>query len=236
MKINYVIATWSGDRVKPVNREYYLNVLKNHLKVLSNTENNINQITIMKPKNNIQNRYYNIELTDKIKVVECENRFQSYGQYLQALEIFINDFDYFIFIEDDYVPATSNFDTKLIELYEEGSYLGAQLNVDDMSHPYAYCSISNGIISSNSVRKIIKTIDYNEWLLQFRKRIPDWTWNGRNYQIAFSRYFLENGIVLKEYAKKYCVDFFVNGEIINRSYPELRDAEKLFTPIQNMIK
>ena len=40
-----------------------------------------------------------------------------FEQFLKAYETF-NDFDYYFFVEDDYVPNINNFDTKLINLYK----------------------------------------------------------------------------------------------------------------------
>jgi hypothetical protein len=117
MKINYIIATWSGQRINGYSDfNYYQSVLKRHIIELNKIKNSIDQITIMKPFNDIINSYYDIELNDKIKIIDCENKYQSYGQWLKAVELFLDDFDYFIFIEDDYIPGTHDFDKKLIEI------------------------------------------------------------------------------------------------------------------------
>ena len=98
MKINYIIATWSGiRRNSEENQPYYKDVLKNHVRTLAATENNISQITIMKPFNPAGNSdYYNIELNNKIKIVDYKNEYQSYGQWLGATKLFLREFDYFI--------------------------------------------------------------------------------------------------------------------------------------------
>ena len=236
MKINYIIATWNGTRVKPVqNVGYYLNVLKNHIKILNNTSNSISQITIMKPKSGIINSYYDIELNDKIKIIACENRYQSYGQWLKAATLFLEDFDYFIFIEDDYVPAANNFDEKLIKLYIEGTYLCSMTSIIyDNNH----CAISNGIISKETIKNVLLSNDYNIWLNNFGKNNTKLSFNGFNYQIPFSRYFLDNGILLEDYRKDYQVDYFYgnSNEIRDFSLPNVLNKEKIFTPIQNIIK
>jgi hypothetical protein len=64
--------------------------------------------------------YYDLEDLDipniksKIKVIECDNRAVSYGQFIRCLEIHQNDFDYHIFVEDDYVPSLQYFDLLLV--------------------------------------------------------------------------------------------------------------------------
>lgn len=75
MKINYVIATWSGERIVPekCDMKIYNNLLNIHLKQLISLNENINQITIMKPLNLDKNNYYNISvIDDRIKIMECK--------------------------------------------------------------------------------------------------------------------------------------------------------------------
>jgi hypothetical protein len=243
VKINYIIASWEGYRLnKSLNGEYYNNVLKNHLNILNNTLNNISQITIMKPIMNINhdfyynndNTYYNINLNDKIKIIENENKYQSYGQYLRAVELFIDDFDYFIFIEDDYVPGTDNFDEKLLNIYEEGSYLCSKLDNYDLTNSHTHCTISNGFISKKTIAPIIKNINYYSWLHNYGKNFPQKVYSENNYQIAFSRYLLENGITLKDYSNHYIVEFFDRGNV---SYFTNNPAatERIFAPIQIIV-
>lgn len=152
MKINYIIATWNGYRPSAqLCLSYYEQVLKNHIDAVNRYKNTISQITIMKPYCNTINSYYDINLTNNMKLIECVNEFQSYGQWLKAVEKYLNDFDYFIFVEDDYVPAIDNFDMKLIEIYEEGTYLCSMADTLNNMFPH-HAAISNGIIS----KKLLK--------------------------------------------------------------------------------
>jgi hypothetical protein len=234
MKINYIIGTWNGVRLNNrLNLSYYENVLKNHIKILSNVQNNISQITIMRPKSNIKNSYYDIELNDKIKIVDCENQYQSYGQWLKALELFSDDFDYHILIEDDYVPGIDNFDTKLIEIYMEGSYLCSMVSPHGCG--WSICAISNGIISKKTIENVIKNNNYVQWLDDFAKKYSRWVFGHNNYQIAFSRYFVENNIIINDYSTEYMIDFHEKGKIIDYSKPDVKNKEKIFTAIQTII-
>jgi len=252
MKINYVIATWNGERLRTnMGTNYYETVLKNHIKTLLETKNNITQITIMKPFSGVENDYYNIEDDDRIKIVECKNEYQSYGQWLKAVEIFLDDFDYFIFIEDDYVPATDDFDTKLIKIYEENTYLCSMVsNLDDFynkSSGKAYvavvwdgliCVISNGIISKKTIKENLTKTKYNRWFDSFAIRKPADVFNHTNYQIAFSKYFLKHNVKLIDYRRFYKVDFYgiskKENRIIDYSATYPINNEKIFTPIQSI--
>lgn len=61
-------------------------------------------------------------------------------------------------------------------------------------------------------------IDYCEWFQSFNKKFPNYTMSGKNYQIAFSRFLIENSIKIKDYSSNYLVDFYdSNSKIINFS-------------------
>lgn len=242
MKINYIIATWSGIRHDlKENQPYYNDVLKNHVRTLVTTENNISQITIMKPRNPAENSdYYNIEPNDKIKIVDCENEYLSYGQWLKAAKLFLKEFDYFIFIEDDYVPCINNFDSRLIDIYKEGTYL-CQL-VDKNRAAEIHCALSNGLVSKQTITPLLLNHDYKEWFDRYTSKFPRVTageyrsYGGRNYQIVFSKYLIENGIILKDYTEFYNADYYKYNKIYNHFHQNVTGREKIFTPIQSIFK
>ena len=96
MKINYVISTYAGRGKRTHSHPLPKNVLKAHIDQLSIIDNNLSQITIMKPKSEIfYNEYYAIEEEIKtlgdvvVKIVECENYGYSPGQFLKAFEILV---------------------------------------------------------------------------------------------------------------------------------------------------
>jgi hypothetical protein len=79
----------------------------------------------MRPKINKEHAeipdYYNFDnlnidnIRHKIKIYECENIGISYGQFFTAI-FKDSEFDYYIFIEDDYFPFIDYFDEHLIYL------------------------------------------------------------------------------------------------------------------------
>jgi len=120
MSINLIIATYAGK----YNSEVKNNLLKINLKIINSTKTNISRITIMKPKINAEHEeiagYYdfssiNIDnIRDKIVVYECENIGISYGQFFAGISRDTN-FDYFIFLEDDYTVFTDYFEQEFIK-------------------------------------------------------------------------------------------------------------------------
>lgn len=123
LRINLIIGTYGGYYGK----ENKVNYLRNNILTLNNITSNITQITIMKPKvdNNhiIYENYYNFNdlnidnIAHKIVIKECDNIGISYGQLFT--EIF-NDssFDYYVFIEDDYLVFVDYFEEELINYYK----------------------------------------------------------------------------------------------------------------------
>jgi hypothetical protein len=129
MKTNLVICTY-GAKYGVMNKENYL---KLNLTLLNKINTNISQITIMKPKIDIQHfeypDYYNFEnieisnIKNKIKIIECENIGISYGQFLTAITS-EKEFDYHIFVEDDYIFFKDYFEEYMInELKNTNEYL-----------------------------------------------------------------------------------------------------------------
>ena len=230
MKINYIIGTWSGIRCNPkMNPAYYENVLKEHMKVFRSTKNSIDHVTIVRPFSFDHKTYYDFDLRENESFYDVENRYQSYGQWFKAAKKNLEDYDYFIFIEDDYVPGCDHFDRKLIDLYEEDSYLGSSVT------PYGefpeHLAISNGIISQASLRKVFSE-DFRNFFDDFAEENPKYVWYYTNYQLVFSLYLLHRGITLKDYRNDYLVDFHKKGSIIDYSLPGAKNKEHIFTAIQ----
>lgn len=123
IKINYVIATYNGICRRTHKFPNPENVLIEHLNKISQLKHNISQITVMKSQScNYYKNYYNIDEISKkinipIKIIDCENYGYSEGQWLKAYELFKNDFDYYLFVEDDYCAGMDNFDTILMNCY-----------------------------------------------------------------------------------------------------------------------
>ena len=125
---NLVIATYPG-KYSIMNKENYL---KYTLVFLNNIKSNISQITIMKSKVNNEHseiqEYYNFDnidiknIKDKIKIFECKNVGISYGALFRSFE-HTTDFDYHLFIEDDYICFMDNFEQYMIENLKPNSYL-----------------------------------------------------------------------------------------------------------------
>jgi RimJ/RimL family protein N-acetyltransferase len=223
-KINYVIATWSGDR--RINNKKYL---KNHILKLLSLKHNLTQITIVKPLLGGDNSYYDFkELIDefKCKVVILDresNQGQSYGQLFYAYEQFKDEFDYYIFIEDDYHVNIDNFDTILKDLYNnkiQDGYLCSYSGFND-EYPNGGCSVSNGIISSKTLSKIYSLVNNPSEIINNS--------NGSFCHKNFTDLLIRCGIYFKDFASEYRVPYFGTNII---EYGRTDTTKSIFVPYQ----
>lgn len=225
MKINYVIATWAGkrDRLHKNSTEY----LKIHLSALLKFENSISQITIVKPDFDITHEYYanSKKYMDKIsnlKILDYNNDCLSYGQWIAAYKKYSNNFDYYIFVEDDYCPAIDNFDSLLVKLLDNRDvYLCGQAG--DVNIWGKHAAISNGIVSSKSLEKSINN------LYKFTKA------SGVE-QVGFSNGFLESGIDIVDWTDYYMSPFYDSDPHVLIEYSKVKNDKYIFIPIQMKLE
>lgn len=227
--INYVLATWSGKRDSVPKTPY----LTTHLEQLKSINHNLSQITIGYPYNPSELPDYTkyIKKLNKINdtpiVVESmENNGRSYGQYNRIFAKYKNQFKYWIFMEDDYVPVLNNFDRELINLFEEnknkhkrGGFL-CQWATKWLGNPY-HAAISNGITDNDSLNKV-----WNK----FGGCLPHDKIGYKNGQVTFSRAFLDAKLFLKDIKDKYRTPYFHLTAGIQEFAP--KNSKYIFVPIQ----
>jgi RimJ/RimL family protein N-acetyltransferase len=224
-KVNYVITTWSGPR-----REPNLSYLKNHLINLLTLKHNLSQITIVKPiVEGCNMSYYEIDtLINKfncdVKVLEkYDNMGQSYGQFFHAYETYKNEFDYYIFVEDDYMVDIDHFDKILVDEFVNQKVNGFLCSYcgPTPTDPVGGASISNGIISTNSMSKIYDIFPNPIQKINDRE--------GYMCQINFSKLIWESNLHFKDISKKYRVPYFGTYVI---EYGRTDTSESIFIPHQ----
>lgn len=120
-KLNYVIAAFGGprrsdDKRAQGDRTYFL---RKHLEHLNRVKHNLAQITIVVPfsDENPEPEYFTEYLKSlPFPVIRRKNAGYSYGSFAEAFERTRDQFDGYIFVEDDYIFAIDDFDTKLVEI------------------------------------------------------------------------------------------------------------------------
>jgi len=224
-KVNYVITTWSGPR-----REPNLSYLKNHLINLLTLKHNLSQITIVKPiVEGCNMSYYEIDsLINKfncdVKILEkYDNVGQSYGQFFHAYESYKNEFDYYIFVEDDYMVDIDHFDKILVDEFvnqEVNGFLCSYSGVDP-NYPKGGCSVSNGIISSNFLSKV-----YDFFPNPINRLNHE---HGFMCHVNFAEMMRDCDFEFKDFSHKYRVSYFGNNII---EYGRTDTSESIFIPHQ----
>jgi hypothetical protein len=228
----YAMASWSGSRTNVTFDDSYV---ERHIEQLKKIKNNITQISIGNPDNpskRLEFEEYIKSLTNvsgvPVVVHDVPNIGRSYGQWSRMYEQYRNQFDYYIFVEDDYQPALDNFDTVLIDMYEKkncGFLCGLIL---DKTGRYGikaerHAGITNGIASSSALEKV-------------RDRfccLPHDMGEYANGQIIFSNGFLESGLSIAEYIDtgEYRALYYDQNEKI-RIYGPNKNAKDIFSPAQ----
>lgn len=253
--INYVIATWSGKDTKcdipHTNNPPPQNTLTFHLERLSQLKHNLAKITIMKPTCDVANQMNNYYSISKIiplfkcpvVVIECENYGYSNGQWLKCYEINVKNkekFDYYIFIEDDYVPNQHHFDVVLMNLYNQKfpnligklcGYVQGSFNNHKRKLPLHY---ESGIIVSLKTLELLYNTN-NKWqgnprscldkILIRNKRLQEkkrrTSGIGAFYQVNFSLLFTLLDIPILDFSKEYSVPYYEKA--LNKIYTLLHD-------------
>lgn len=180
MRINLIITTYAASHTT-VNKQYYLRYI---LGLLNKIKTNITQITIMKPKINTEHTeykdFYNFDSIDisniesRIKIIECENIGISYGQFLNGIHLNQN-FDYSIFIEDDYMCFIDYFEEYLVSEYNknyENSFLTLFYFKSKLHNLYNHIkNYENSEINKEFINRM-KKYNYN---IDNMFRVPDFS-------------------------------------------------------------
>lgn len=231
MKVNYVISTYNGRANKrfgefPSPGE----ILKYHLSSLLNFEHKFSQITIMKPESdNFYSDYYDIEFISKyfsipVEIIECKNYGFSSGQFLEAYETYLDKFDYYLFVEDDYCPNVDNIDSFLISTYKNkfkdnkgvlcSVILGDGINDYPLLAPIHWDGISftsvqtlqtlySNPLFENDPKKWLdqmEILDQNgHFDIDYKWKKQKKTYLGAYYQLSFSQLFILSKIECKDY-------------------------------------
>lgn len=234
-RINYVLATWSGQR-RPGHTKNG-NLTYQHFQYLERTQHQLSQITVGWPNNPKEPTAYSQwmqQLNGKqyngasVVVEAMKNEGYSYSQYSKIYAKH-SDFDYFIFTEDDYLPVIDNFDVELVRMFEEertknncGYLCGLVEKVGfrrgRKDGPY-HAAISWGITSSEVLKRIGE--------IPFDKK-------GHHQQVVFSCGFTNAGYTLQDVLKEYCCPYYRKSTTLEYH----GDSEKpvIVAPIQYAIQ
>lgn len=237
--VNYVICTYSGKYDRKFKRakrnvDTIDKYLQFNLAILNKFHNNLTQITIMRPKVNPEHTvipdYYDFSkinisnIKDKIKIIDCENIGVSYGQFITCLNMFRDQFDYHIFIEDDYAASCHNFDQILISNYlakvkqtSSNVFLCAGIvknpdktlqTLEWADESIVVADFSLGILSKLSAKMLFDKFTYKQ-MMDAHKRLV-----GKDIshsQILFSWQLKKSDVLIVDYCNKFMSIFYCSG-------------------------
>lgn len=284
-KVNYVIATWDGkdwnetdshrstrfilDQIgKPKADE----ILSTHLDYLSKLKHLLAQITIMKPTKHNQPKYdgyysnatkilQEVKFTCPVVTIESDHyKEYSYGQWLHAFEIYRNQFDYYIFVEDDTVAAIPFFDTILMTLFQHRipNQLGylctkTQLLKDDDYYKQwdsklatiDHMAISTGITNAKTLSRLFET--YNDVYDRLHHQlihigITNHPFRyGHLFQMNFSLLFTHKNLTsIRDYSNMFSCPFWMRESVshqrhVYKEYASKEFFEPLIMPVTMVV-
>jgi hypothetical protein len=175
-RVNYVIAAWAGDRRE--NRKDLVvsaHYIKKQMDALARLKHSLKQITIVIPEcsssqgksKEFENYINSLPLWwggAKVKTLRRDNVGLCYGSWDAAYQKSREFFDYYIFMEDDYIPTQDYFDRILIQMFEASpncGYLGTYIDKKPPRGPAdkPYLMIPSGISSHAVLSKVCKQFE-----------------------------------------------------------------------------
>tara|TARA_R100000005_G_C4954203_1_gene173418 strand:- start:125 stop:850 length:726 start_codon:yes stop_codon:yes gene_type:complete len=211
MKTNLVKAFYFGERRKQIKEtktdKFFF--LKKQVEYLCKIKHNLDQITFV-VNGDIPDGYEQeiLSLKEKFKFVTLsrDNVGISYGAYSHAVDTFIDDFDFFIFSEDDFIFCQNNFD----RIYKEKFY-----SIDNASMVAAVSQNHDGyhrkhasVSIYGTSKEILKRIISDHGKLPFLDKDLGLAYGGG--QVYHTNLFFEYGEVL-DHTKDFAI-IFHDGE------------------------
>jgi hypothetical protein len=214
-KVNIVVACWGGYR-REHNPEYdsdrglYVKLQVAHLQKYVHRLAQITFAVNVDPQTRDDFAAAIASIPSKIQkskvvVVEKPNYGMSYGLFSYVYGMYKDQFDYYIFIEDDRVFVLDNFDDLLINEYKVLPNCGYLCGMVGGDVPHA--AITEGIASAKSLGMV--------WSKFGKLRHNEKAALGENYfinesegQVSFSRAFLAVGLNLFDMQYKFVVPYW----------------------------
>lgn len=236
VNINYVIITCFEKRrdlyKKYLNDKFFY--IKKHLEILSIIKHNLSQITVVANRLNNKLDQNDIDTIKNLiqkpyKLFIRNNIGGSYGAFKYINTIYSNKFDYYFFMEDDYVPILNDFDALFLKQMHRQNcdYLALKVDEDHYDEQHSrgkHASISIGLLSNES----IKSFDYNSLIDNRSKDLSIKYIEYSENQFIFSNEILKNGFLINKingYGLKY---WAVDRLTI------LKSGQEIITPIQSL--
>jgi hypothetical protein len=216
LKTNYVLCCWSGARRVNDPRlasdpAYYL---RHHIKSLFDLPHQLTQISIMVPRNPDEPKSYRSllkRLPSRIQganvvVMERPNIGMSYGSFSDCFKRYRSEFDYYFFMEDDYVFTQPYFDQIHVDRMEDNPDVGYLCGLAWATPAPLHAGISNGIIRTKALEAVWAMSEDGESQIPHAPN-SDYGTNERMGQIGQSVAIQKAGYKLVDWSDRYKILF-----------------------------
>lgn len=233
--VNYVVVNYIGPNRSYANyqrkfSEDPLFLARQHLNFLKNCENNITHATFVFNHDLCED--LKIKILDEYKldnmivdVVFYDGLGYSYGAWNYVIKRDLLDFDYFVLIEDDYIPTDVDFYKPFISRMDEKTpYVCTLVEVKPDGRDCA--SSSNSVIRSDSCKAILES--YGDVFAELSAQDLPSAWHT---QLNFLNHFTAHGFVMRDILDEYSTPHMMNCDINHIVYFGNVDYPALIVPI-----
>lgn len=163
-----------------------------------------------------------------VEIVLRENKGFSYAACTEYITQNIDEYDYFLFTEDDCLFVAEEFDKNLIELfnkYDNCGFLGAIVRDPAPWNNFKkHAGHGTGMMSRDSIKRV-----WDKFIKLSKSNITDYK-TGEAMQITFSHCFVEEGMEIYDVRSKYRVPFSTVGPNLDIIYFFSYNNEDLVIP------
>jgi len=226
-KVNYVIAAWTGVRVRedPRYTEDRSLYLRKHMEQLRSVRHSLDQVTVVLAEggDTVADAFVlglgggRVRDTP-IVVMARKNEGYSYGSWNHCFESFGTRFDYYIIVEDDYAPVLEGFDQVLVSIAKEKrTYVCGMATMGGR-----HAAISNGVIPSE-VWSVVHPAPY-----VCGRGIGA----GNSSQSVWSQHFHDSGFPVQDTLDCYSSPFWARGSSL-KTYGD-GTLPPIFVPVHTL--
>ena len=208
--INYIPAFYIGNRV---HTDYNTLLQKNPLIMVEKQIESLNKTDIkfvtfafnlddLSIANDIKKKVDSYEINFEYECFFRKNKGCSYGAWNDVIIKNLNNFDYFFIIEDDFIPATSNFYKPFIDRCNYNTPYVCEFT-DSSWKGIPHASIPHGVMEAKACKfifekygNVLQTYEYDNKLETFYK-----------IQMECYEYFIKEGFGITDILDKYSAPF-----------------------------
>lgn len=218
-----VIASYWGQRHGDTSPIFMLEKQLESLQL----KNHLDRVLVVATQHEVSGLYADI-LAKFPEVVYRSNISGSYGSWKYAWDLCGSEYDWYFFLEDDYVFALDDFDQRMIELFDDNLGYLCSLYVDNhIYHPTIrhHASVSNGLVH----RRALEKADFSSMMgldIYDNRCQTRWSWA-----------LEETGYKVRDFLPHYDAPFYTGSNIWRfNDNPILIKPVQMFDPTIKVVK